>query len=98
MKADRIRPAPLDAPAAAAHFEAGSALRDFMAGRLGAPGCWPNESYRKRISVPASDEMSSIQRWETEGGRTIAATVPSEGRSAASQGFHAQRPLLTHLI
>lgn len=25
------------------HFRAGSALAEFMAGRLGAPDCWPND-------------------------------------------------------
>jgi hypothetical protein len=25
------------------HFRAGSALAEFLAGRLGAPDCWPND-------------------------------------------------------
>jgi len=25
------------------HFEAGTALAEFLAGRLGAPECWPND-------------------------------------------------------
>lgn len=68
---------------AAGHFKAGSALREFMAGRLGFPGYWPNESDQKLVPVRVSEKEISIQRWETEGGRTIAATAPSKNHSAA---------------
>lgn len=79
------------------HFKAGSALREFIAGRLGSPGCWPNESCRTLVPPP-TEEARSIQRWETEGGRTIGASALPENRSTASHGFHATRPLLTQLI
>jgi hypothetical protein len=82
----------------ASHFTAGSALLEFIAGRLGAPACWPNELHRKRVSVSALDDASSIQRWETEGGRTIAATALANRGWAASENFHTTRPLLTQLI
>jgi hypothetical protein len=83
---------------AALHFRAGSALREFVAGRLGAPGCWPNDSYRGRIADSVSNETASIQRWESEGGKTIAATALSNRNSAASEDLHPTRPLLTQLI
>ena len=68
---------------AAGHFKAGSALREFMAGRLGYPGYWPNESYQKLVPVRVSEKEISIQRWETEGGRTITATAPPKNHSVA---------------
>ena len=98
MKDHRTPPPLLDDASEASHFKAGSALREFIAGRLGAPACWPNESYRRLVPSRVADEARSIQRWETEGGRTIAATALPESHSAASQGFHATRPLLTQLI
>lgn len=81
----------------ASHFRAGSALLEFIAGRLGAPACWPNQSYRKLVYSRMADEASAIQRWETEGG-TVAATAPTNSGSAASENFHPTRPLLTQLI
>lgn len=82
----------------ASHFRAGSALLEFIAGRLGAPACWPSESYRKLVHSRVPDEANAIQRWETEGGRTIAATVPTHSGSAAAENFYTTRPLLTQLI
>jgi hypothetical protein len=55
------------------HFTAGSALLEFLAGRLGAPGCWPEEARATRVPAGIPDEGTSLERWETEGGRTIAA-------------------------
>ena len=80
------------------HFRAGSALLEFIAGRLGAPACWPNESNRKLVSPPLGDEAISILRWETEGGRTIAATARANNGPAAPEHFHTTQPLLTQLI
>jgi hypothetical protein len=56
---------------AAAHFKAGSALSEFMAGRLGAPDCWPNENNRWGIFAHVPNQLTAIQRWENEGGRII---------------------------
>jgi hypothetical protein len=98
MRDHRTPPAPFDDSNAAAHFKAGSALLEFIAGRLGAPACWPNESRRKHLAPRASDEMSSIQRWESDGGKTIATSALAKRRSAPPQHFHATRPLLTQLI
>jgi hypothetical protein len=75
----------------ASHFRAGSALLEFMAGRLGALACWPNET--KLLSSRVPDEASAIQRWETEGGRTIAATASANSASAASENFHTTQPI-----
>jgi len=80
------------------HFRAGSALREFIAGRLGAPACWPNETSRRSVPSHLPDEARSIQRWETEGGRTIAATALPESHSAALHRFHPTRSLLIPLI
>ena len=60
---------------ASGHFQAGSALSEFMAGLLGAPSFWPEESYRPSDFLRGPDEMSSIHRWEYEGGRTVAAAA-----------------------
>lgn len=61
------------------HFSFGSALLEFMAGKLGAPGCWPDETLPGG-SRPA--ELRALNRWENEGGRTLSplplhATRPS---------------------
>jgi hypothetical protein len=98
MKDSRTPPPPRDDATAALHFEAGSALREFMAGRLGTPTCWPNNYYRKRVPTRGLEEASSIQRWETEGGRTTPATALSENSPAPTRNFHATKPLLTQLI
>jgi hypothetical protein len=98
MKAYRTPPSPLDDSNVSGYFTAGSALAEFMAGRLGAPGCWPDESHRKSVFLRAPDEVSSIQRWENDGGKTIAAAAPSKGPTLASQPFRPTRPLLTQLI
>lgn len=96
MKNNLTSPLPFHDAGAPDHFAAGSALRAFIAGRLGAPACWPNESSRKLVPARVSDDAHSIQRWETEGGKTIPPI--SERRSAASKGFYTTRPLLTQLI
>ena len=74
-----------------AYLSAGSALLDFIAGRLGAPGCWPNDNYSRSFVTRAPDETPrSIQRWENEGGKTI---VPATFyRSRALHHFHAPQP------
>ena len=91
MKDDPTPSTLLEDASPAAHFEAGSALREFIAGRLGAPGCWPNKTRRKHQGLGASVENSSIQRWETDGGTTAAS-------QAAAHRLYATRPLLTQLI
>jgi hypothetical protein len=83
---------------ASGHFNAGSALSEFMAGRLGAPGCWPEENRRTSILFGARDEVSSIQRWENDGGKTIAAAASAKDPASALPHFHSNRPLLTQLI
>ena len=98
MKDNRTPTAAHTDPDLLAHFRAGSALREFLAGRLGAPACWPNESYRKLVPARVSDEANSIQRWETEGGRTIPATALHGHSSAQLHASHTTRPLLTQLI
>jgi len=80
------------------HFKAGSALREFIAGRLGAPACWPDGRRRKHFGAGASDEANSIERWETDGGKTTSTTAPAKRSSAIPHPFHAVKPLLTQLI
>jgi hypothetical protein len=79
------------------HFRPDSALRQFMAGRLGAPACWPAGAYPKRVSAHVPDETQWIHRWENEGGRTLAATLPKD-RVPLDNFFHPMRPLLTQLL
>ena len=67
-----------------------------MAGKLGAPGCWPTESQRKIVFLRLPDDVSSILRWENEGGKTIAA--PVKNPAPAIHDFHPTQPLLTQLI
>jgi hypothetical protein len=81
-----------------AHLKAGSALTEFLAGRLGAPGCWPNEHHGTSHFPSVLDERSSIQRWENEGGKTVPMGTPAEDPSFALPHFHPTRPLLTQLI
>jgi hypothetical protein len=90
------RPAPSwrSQASASGHFKVGSALSEFMAGRLGAPGCWPDKNRGRSILSRAADEVSSIQRWENDGGKTVAAASPT----SALPHFHSNRPLLTQLI
>jgi hypothetical protein len=83
---------------ASAHFTAGSALSEFLAGRLGAPSCWPDESHPTSTLLRVPDDVSSIQRWENEGGKTVAAAVRAKGPTSALRHFHPTRPLLTQLI
>jgi hypothetical protein len=98
MKGDRTSPAAINDSNASAHFETGSALSEFMAGRLGAPGCWPDENHRTRTFLREPDEVSSIQRWENDGGKTVATAVLAQGPTFALQHIHPTRPLLTQLI
>lgn len=97
MKDNRIPPARFQDLDAAAHFGPGSALRQFIAGRLGAPGCWPARQSPKRVVAQLPDETPWIHRWENEGGRTLAATLPQD-RVRSRHYFHPTRPLLTQLI
>ena len=98
MKNYRTPLAPLAASNASVHFDAGSALREFLAGRLGAPGCWPDETNRTRTFLRVPDEVSSIHRWENDGGKTVAAVAPAKGPMSPLQRFNPTRPLLTQLI
>lgn len=93
---DNRTPAPAEDLEVAAHFRPDSALRQFMAGRLGAPACWPAGQYPKRISAQVPDETKWIHRWENEGGKTLA-TLPKD-RAPLPHHFHTTRPLLTQLI
>jgi hypothetical protein len=58
-----------------------SALLEFMAGRLGAPGCWPDQrndaAYAKTV---ARAESPAISRWESEGGRSLPACASTISR------------------
>jgi hypothetical protein len=98
MKGYRTSPSPLADSNASVHFDVGSALWEFLAGRPGAPGCWPNETHRTSTFLRVPDEVSSIQRWENEGGKTVAAAVRAKGPTSALRHFHPTRPLLTQLI
>lgn len=59
------------------HFSFGSALLEFMAGKLGAPGCWPGETNCGRHT-----DLRALNRWENEGGRTLSPLA-----------LHATRPI-----
>jgi len=50
------------------HFHYDSALLEFLAGKLGAPGCWPDE-----IQPAGGRQVDprALHRWENEGGRTL---------------------------
>ena len=53
----------------------GSALFEFMAGRLGAPGCWPDQRNDTAYANGAARAASrAISRWENEGGKTLSRT------------------------
>lgn len=97
MKDNRTPPTPPENRDAATHFKPGSALRQFIAGRLGAPGCWPAGRYPKHVSAYVPDETPWIHRWENEGGKTLAATLPRD-REPLRHYFHPARPSLTQLI
>lgn len=83
---------------ASAHFEAGSALSEFMAGTLGAPSCWPAETHRASPFLRVQDEVLSIQRWENEGGRAFAPAARAKGPKPALQRFRPSGSLLIPLI
>ena len=52
----------------------GSALFEFMAGRLGAPECWPDQRNDAAYTNGATRAVSrAISRWENEGGKTLSA-------------------------
>jgi hypothetical protein len=80
----RIRPAHFEDSNAAAHFQDGSALHEFIAGRLGAPGCWPP---RKHGVADVPTERRSIERWETDGGKTSATRAPAKAAQPHSRFF-----------
>jgi hypothetical protein len=71
MKSYLTESSPFADSNASAHLEAGSALSEFMAGRLGAPSFWPDGIRRKNVYPRLPDEVSSIQRWENEGGKAV---------------------------
>jgi hypothetical protein len=49
-----------------------SALSEFIAGRLGAPGCWPDQRNDAAYTNGATRAVSrAISRWEHEGGKTL---------------------------
>jgi hypothetical protein len=59
----------------------GSALFEFMAGRLGAPGCWPDQRNDTAYTNGAARAASpAISRWENEGGKTLAARASTISR------------------
>lgn len=91
-------PFPLRGSTAAAHSRAGSALKEFLAGRLGAPGCWPDWNHPTRVFPRLPDDLSSIQRWENDGGKTVATPTLLKGETSALLHFHPTHPLLTQLI
>jgi hypothetical protein len=43
----------------AEHFRTGSALLEFLAGRLGAPDCWPNDC-KVQATVTPSPELNML--------------------------------------
>src|SRR4029077_14993344 len=52
----------------------GSALFEFMAGRLGAPECWPDQRNGAAYTNGTARAVSrAISRWENEGGKTLSA-------------------------
>lgn len=54
----------------------GSALFEFMAGRLGAPECWPDQRNHAAYTYTngaARAVLRAISRWENEGGKTLSA-------------------------
>lgn len=55
------------------HFSFGSALLEFLAGKLGAPGCWPDETHP---GGGGRAELRALNRWENEGGRTLPPLAP----------------------
>jgi hypothetical protein len=59
----------------------GSALFEFMAGRLGAPGCWPDQRNDTAYTNGAGRAASrAISRWENEGGKTLSARASTISR------------------
>jgi hypothetical protein len=57
-----------DTPNSFFHFSFGSALLEFMTGKLGTPGCWPDEP---RHGGGRQADLRALNRWENEGGRTL---------------------------
>ena len=76
----------------AAHFNTGSALSEFLAGRLGAPGCWPAENGTRPVAARAQDNSRyAIDRWENEGGK-ISRKPGSVQPHFAETALHATAP------
>ena len=98
MKTYRATPSLFAVSSAGAHFKAGSALSEFIAGRLGAPSCWPRESHRASAFLRLPEEVLSIQRWENEGGRAVAPSAPGKRPMSALQHFPFTQPFLTQAI
>jgi hypothetical protein len=59
------------------HFSFGSALLEFMAGKLGAPGCWPDETHP---GGSRHADLRALNRWENEGGRTLSPLALHDAR------------------
>lgn len=97
MKSYLTESSPFADSNASAHLEAGSALSEFIAGRLGAPSFWPDGIHRKNLHLRLPDEVSSIQRWENEGGKSVASAW-AKGPGPALQLFHPGQSFLTQLI
>ena len=61
--------------------DTGSALFEFMAGRLGAPGCWPDQRNGTACTNGAAGVVSrAISRWENEGGKTLSTRASTISR------------------
>jgi hypothetical protein len=58
----------------------GSALFEFMVGRLGAPECWPDRGNKVAYTDGAHDASRAISRWVNEGGKTLSARESSISR------------------
>jgi hypothetical protein len=97
MKSYLTESSPFADSNASAHFKAGSALSEFMADRLGAPSFWPDGIHRKNLYLRLPDEVSSIQRWENEGGKAVAPARAKCVRPAV-QLFRPGRSFLTQPI
>ena len=51
----------------------GSALFEFMVGRLGAPECWPDQRNKAAYTNGAHDASRAISTWVNECGKTLSA-------------------------
>jgi len=66
-----------DTPNSSSHFSCGSALLEFLAGKLGAPGCWPDETHP---GGGRQADLRALNRWENEGGRTLSPLALRDAR------------------